>query len=73
MTYSKRRASSPGARLLRAIEPVAESFGDLDPAIDARANDVPRPQWTGFHRIEQILWVKGTTLGTGPAPAAAGT
>jgi iron uptake system component EfeO len=48
-----------------AIEPVAESFGNLDPAIDARANDVVAPaQWTGFHRIEQILWIKGTTTGT---------
>jgi iron uptake system component EfeO len=48
-----------------AIEPVAESFGNLDPEIDARANDVDDPaDWTGFHRIEQILWVKGTTEGT---------
>jgi FTR1 family protein len=47
-----------------AIEPVAESFGELDPDIDARVNDVDRADWTGFHRIEQILWVKGTTAGT---------
>ena len=26
------------------IEPVAESFGDLDPAIDAREGDVPKPR-----------------------------
>jgi iron uptake system component EfeO len=43
------------------IEPVAESFGDLDPAIDARAGDVPKPKWTGFHPIEQFLWVRGKT------------
>jgi iron uptake system component EfeO len=50
-----------------AIEPVAESFGNLDPEIDARVNDVDDPaQWTGFHRIEQILWVRGTTDGTAP-------
>jgi iron uptake system component EfeO len=48
-----------------AIEPVAESFGSLDPAIDARANDVSSPAaWTGFHKIEQILWVRNTTRGT---------
>ena len=48
-----------------AIEPVAESFGNLDPAIDARANDVAKPsEWTGFHRIEQILWVENSTAGT---------
>jgi FTR1 family protein len=49
-----------------AIEPVAESFGALDPEIDARANDVEDPDdWEGFHRIEQILWQRHTTAGTG--------
>lgn len=48
-----------------AIEPIAESFGDLDPEIDARVNDVAdKASWTGFHRIEQILWNKNTTKGT---------
>jgi iron uptake system EfeUOB component EfeO/EfeM len=48
-----------------AIEPVAESFGSLDPEIDARENDVEKLEdWTGFHRIEKILWVDGTTAGT---------
>jgi iron uptake system component EfeO len=49
-----------------AVEPVSESFGDLDPRIDARVNDVAvRAEWRGFHRIEQILWAGGTTAGTG--------
>jgi FTR1 family protein len=49
------------------IEPVAESFGSLDPEIDARVNDVEQGQkWTGFHRIEQGLWVKGSTKGLAP-------
>jgi iron uptake system component EfeO len=49
------------------IEPIAESFGNLDPEIDARVNDVADPsQWTGFHRIEKILWQQNTTKGTGP-------
>jgi hypothetical protein len=49
-----------------AVEPVAESFGDLDPRIDARVNDVAdRAKWRGFHRIEQILCVRGTTAGAG--------
>jgi iron uptake system component EfeO len=48
-----------------AIEPVAESFGDLDPQIDARINDVEHPsEWRGFHRIEQILWEQSTTRDT---------
>jgi iron uptake system component EfeO len=50
-----------------AIEPVAESFGDLDPEIDARANDVATgTTWTGFHRIEKALWVDGSTAGMAP-------
>ena len=49
------------------IEPVAESFGNLDPEIDARVNDVKKGDaWTGFHRIEQALWVKGSTKGMAP-------
>lgn len=39
------------------IEPIAESFGDLDPRIDARLADVEdEAEWTGFHRIERALW-----------------
>jgi iron uptake system component EfeO len=42
------------------IEPVAESFGGLDPAIDARVNDVAKGDpWTGFHPLEKALWVNG--------------
>jgi iron uptake system component EfeO len=48
------------------IEPVAESFGDLDPRIDARANDVPASEFGGFHRIEKALWVENTTAGMAP-------
>lgn len=48
------------------IEPVAESFGDLDPRIDARENDVPKREWGGFHRIEKALWVAGSTAGMAP-------
>jgi iron uptake system component EfeO len=39
------------------IEPVAESFGDLDPKIDFREADVPKgTEWTGWHRIEKDLF-----------------
>ena len=49
------------------IEPVAESFGDLDPAIDGRIDDAPSPaEFTGFHRLEQALWVDGSTTGMAP-------
>jgi iron uptake system component EfeO len=48
------------------IEPVAESFGDLDPEIDARENDVPAGEFGGFHRIEKALWEEGTAKGMAP-------
>jgi len=48
------------------IEPVAESFGDLDPRIDARENDVPASEFGGFHRIEKALWEEGATKGMAP-------
>ncbi|HEY7267769.1 MAG TPA: iron uptake system protein EfeO [Solirubrobacterales bacterium] len=51
------------------VEPVAESFGNLDPEIDARAGDVPAAQWGGYHRIEKALWVDDTTQGMGPVAA----
>jgi iron uptake system component EfeO len=56
----------PARAHYEAIEPVAERFGALDPAIDARAGDVPAAKWGGFHKIEQILWVQGTTAGSVP-------
>ena len=39
------------------VETVAESFGDLDPKMDAREADLEEGQkWTGWHRIEKDLW-----------------
>ena len=48
------------------IEPVAESFGELDPKIDGRAEvvDDGRP-FTGFHRLEKDLWVDGLQTDSG--------
>ena len=39
------------------IEPVAESFGDLDPKLDAREADLAAgEEWTGWHRAEKDLF-----------------
>jgi iron uptake system component EfeO len=48
----------PNARVhWERIEPVAESFGDLDPKTDLREADLEQGQkWTGWHRIEKDLW-----------------
>ncbi|MBY8872215.1 cupredoxin domain-containing protein [Micromonospora sp. PLK6-60] len=49
------------------IEPVAESFGDLDPKIDGREEVVEEGmEFTGFHRIEKDLWTTGDISKDGP-------
>jgi iron uptake system component EfeO len=64
---AKAKALYPAARIpYERIEPVAESFGDLDPRIDARENDVPKSEWGGFHMIEKALWEEGTAKGMAP-------
>jgi iron uptake system component EfeO len=52
------------------IEPVAESFGDLDPRIDARENDVPKSEFGGFHRLERALWEEESTKNMEPVAEA---
>jgi iron uptake system component EfeO len=50
-----------------SIEPVAEAFGTLDPRIDARVNDLDEGQaWSGFHRLEQSMWVEHSLTGMRP-------
>jgi iron uptake system component EfeO len=58
-----KRLYAPSRVPWERIEPVAEKFGTLDPEVDAREGDVPKQQWTGFHRIEQALWVEDTAEG----------
>ncbi|MCO8275409.1 EfeM/EfeO family lipoprotein [Actinoplanes sp. TRM 88003] len=64
----KSKALFPIARTYwERIEPVAESFGDLDPKIDAREADLEAGQeWTGFHKIEKGLWVAKDVSKSGP-------
>ncbi len=50
-------------------EPIAESFGESDVKIDFRLADYMDENktgkgWSGFHRIERILWEDNTTKGT---------
>ena len=50
-------------------EPIAESFGESDVKIDYRLVDYVDEKksedgWSGFHRIERILWENNTTDGT---------
>lgn len=57
----KARALYPRARqYYERIEPTAEQFGDLDPALDLREADWQEEgeetPWTGWHAIEKDLW-----------------
>lgn len=50
-------------------EPIAEGFGESDVKIDYRLVDYVDEKksedgWSGFHRIERILWENNTTDGT---------
>ena len=58
---AKAKTLYPTARLpWETIEPVAESFGDLDPRIDGREDVIEDGmKFTGFHRLEKDLWVTG--------------
>jgi iron uptake system component EfeO len=51
------------------IEPIAGLVEDIDVAVDARVDDFEGPDdptFTGWHRIEHILWDQGTTEGAAP-------
>lgn len=52
------------------IEPLAELFGELDAAIDSRADDHAEaekdPGFTGFHRLEYALFAQKSTAGLAP-------
>ena len=51
---------TPARQPWERIEPVAESFGDLDPKIDGREDVVEEGlPFTGYHRLEKDLWVSG--------------
>lgn len=50
------------------IEPVAESFGDLDPLLDAREADLADgEEWSGWHLIEKDLWPPAAAQDDGAA------
>ncbi len=55
------KALYPVARIYwERIEPVAESFGDIDPKIDGREDVIEEGmEFTGFHRLEKDLWSTG--------------
>ena len=62
-----RKLYAPTRQHYERIEPIAELFSDLDGSIDAREDDFEQkaadPKFTGFHRLEKILFGDNTTNG----------
>ncbi|MFJ3388035.1 iron uptake system protein EfeO [Lysinibacillus sp. NPDC086135] len=61
-------AYAPARMYFERSEPIAESFGDLDPRIDGRLADIQEEgkgeeEWTGYHKLEHALWVENKTTG----------
>jgi iron uptake system component EfeO len=55
-----KKAYAPSRVGWERTEPVAESFGDIDPKVDTRADGLEAGQeWTGWHRLEKALWQDG--------------
>jgi iron uptake system component EfeO len=56
------------------IEPIAGLVEDIDSAVDARVDDFANeddPAWTGWHKLEYLLWVKNDISQASGAPALA--
>jgi iron uptake system component EfeO len=61
-------AYAPARMYFERSEPIAESFGDLDPRIDGRLADLEAEgqtmeDWSGYHKLEYALWTENTTEG----------
>ncbi|MCX5133508.1 EfeM/EfeO family lipoprotein [Streptomyces sp. NBC_01281] len=52
-----KKAFAPSRVGWERTEPIAESFGDIDPKTDTRADGLEKGQkWTGWHALEKSLW-----------------
>ncbi|MFE9429770.1 iron uptake system protein EfeO [Streptomyces sp. NPDC006640] len=52
-----KKAFAPSRVGWERTEPIAESFGDIDPKTDTRADGLEKGQkWTGWHALEKALW-----------------
>jgi iron uptake system component EfeO len=64
-----REAYAPSREPWERIEPIAGLIGATDAAVDARVDDFAGPddpEFTGWHRLEYLLFAKGTTKGAAP-------
>jgi len=57
---------APSRYRWETIEPISILVPGVDRAVDSRVDDfssVDDPKWTGWHKLEYLLWVKDTTSG----------
>jgi iron uptake system component EfeO len=62
-------AYAPSRQGWERIEPIAGLVEEIDGAVDARVDDfegIDDPAFTGWHRLEYLLWEQGTTDGGAP-------
>jgi iron uptake system component EfeO len=62
-------AYAPSRVHWETIEPIAGLVEEIDGAVDARVDDFASetdPSWTGWHRLEYLLFDRGTTEGAAP-------
>jgi iron uptake system component EfeO len=62
-------AYAPSRMPWERIEPIAELIADVDGKVDSRVDDfsgVDDPKFTGWHRLEYLLFEKNTTEGGAP-------
>lgn len=60
---------APSRQGWEAIEPIAGLIEEIDGKVDARVDDFENeddPEFTGWHRIEYLLWEKGDTAAAVP-------
>lgn len=61
-----RKQYAPSRIKWEMIEPIAGLVPDLDGSVDSRVDDFASaddPKWTGWHKLEYLLWEKNTTSG----------
>ena len=64
-----RAAYAPSREGWERIEPIAGLIEEIDGAVDSRVDDFAGPgdpAFTGWHRLEYLLWQKNTTEGAAP-------
>ena len=64
-----KRQYAPSRASWERIEPIAGLVEEIDGAVDARVDDFANetdPKWTGWHKLEHLLWVKRTAAGGKP-------